>query len=52
LKAKYLDIQPSMRLADEPNHGAIWYIYLEKNITAWAAGRKRSPVAHTCTYEP
>jgi hypothetical protein len=24
-KATYLDMQPSMRLADEPNPGAIWY---------------------------
>jgi hypothetical protein len=27
LKATYLDMQPSMRLADEPNPGAIWHNY-------------------------
>jgi hypothetical protein len=27
LKATYLDMQPSMRLADEPNPGATWHNY-------------------------
>jgi hypothetical protein len=27
LKVTYPDMQPSMRLADEPNPGAIWHNY-------------------------